>query len=244
MGGQTHSQLPRTPFLGSAGFLCLLPAGKGTQPLGGRGADHPTRRPPQGRSATANPAAHPPDTDQLPAVHLTHAEAQAYCQWAGGRLPTAAEWRTAGFTELRSQLPTPWVRGTTYPWTTGHSPQGANTSDPDPWPRAAPVNATAAGVNGRHDMGANVWEWAADARGEERRTMGGSWWYPAARMSRPGSLRTSMRCTSAFAACTTRRNSAENPYCAGANSVPAEPRYLPQPARQAPQRHAPAVTPF
>ena len=56
-----------------------------------------------------------PDTDQLPAVHLTHAEAQAYCQWAGGRLPTAAEWRTAGFTELRSQPPAPWVRGTTYP---------------------------------------------------------------------------------------------------------------------------------
>ena len=182
MGGQTHSQLPRTPFLGSAGFLCLLPVGKGTQPLGGRGADHPTRRPPTGPFSHCKPSGSPPDTDQLPAVHLTHAEAQAYCQWAGGRLPTAAEWRTAGFTELRSQPPTPWVRGTTYPWTTGHSPQGANTSDPDPWPRAAPVNATAAGVNGLHDMGANVWEWAADARGDERRTMGGSWWYPASQM--------------------------------------------------------------
>ena len=31
-------------------------------------------------------------------------------------------------------------------------------------------------------MGANVWEWAADARGEVRRTMGGSWWYPASQM--------------------------------------------------------------
>ena len=30
---------------------------------------------------------------QLPAVHLTHAEAAAYCRWAHGRLPTAAEWR-------------------------------------------------------------------------------------------------------------------------------------------------------
>ncbi|MEY3944154.1 MAG: hypothetical protein RL697_167 [Pseudomonadota bacterium] len=119
---------------------------------------------------------------ELPAVHLTHSEAAAYCQWAGGRLPTAAEWRLAGFTELRAAPSAPWVRGQTYPWTTGDSPQGANTSDSDPWPRAAPVSQTRAGVNGLHDMGANVWEWAADARGHERQTLGGSWWYPASQM--------------------------------------------------------------
>ena len=73
-----------------------------------------------------------PAVPELPAVHLTHAEAAAYCQWAGGRLPTAAEWRRAGFTELRASPPAPWVRGRTYPWHTGESPQGANTSDPDP----------------------------------------------------------------------------------------------------------------
>lgn len=101
-----------------------------------------------------------PAAPELPAVHLSHAEASAYCQWAGGRLPTAAEWRRAGFTELRAAPHAPWVRGKTYPWTTGESPQGANTSDPDPWPRAAPVTQTRAGVNGLHDMGANVWEWA------------------------------------------------------------------------------------
>ena len=118
----------------------------------------------------------------LPAVHLTHAEAQAYCQWAKGRLPTASEWQRAAFTELRRAPPSPWQRGKTYAWPTGDSPQGANTSDPDPWPRAAPVTHTQAGVNGLHDMGANVWEWAADARGNERRTLGGSWWYPAYQM--------------------------------------------------------------
>lgn len=132
-----------------------------------------TWRQPEGRTEAS------PD---LPAVHLTHAEAEAYCRWAGGRLPTAAQWRRAGFTELRAAPPAPWVRGRTYPWTTGESPQGANTSEPDPWPRAAPVTETRAGVNGLHDMGANVWEWAADARGEERRTLGGSWWYPAWQM--------------------------------------------------------------
>ena len=75
----------------------------------------PGAPPPTGPFSHCKPSGSPPDTDQLPAVHLTHAEAQAYCQWAGGRLPTAAEWRTAGFTELRSQPPAPWVRGTTYP---------------------------------------------------------------------------------------------------------------------------------
>jgi sulfatase modifying factor 1 len=123
----------------------------------------------------------PVDPD-LPAVHLNHAESAAYCRWAGGRLPTAQEWRQAAFTELRASPPEPWVRGRTYPWPTGDTPEGVNTSGPDPWPRAAPVTATRAGVNGLHDMGANVWEWAADARGNERQTMGGSWWYPPSQM--------------------------------------------------------------
>lgn len=114
---------------------------------------------------------------QWPAVHLSFAEAQAFCQWAGGRLPSAEEWRQAAFTEQRDAPPAPFVRGTTYPWPTGDSPAGANTSGRDPWPRAAPVGATPAGVNGLHDMGANVWEWTTTARGDTRQTVGGSWWY-------------------------------------------------------------------
>jgi formylglycine-generating enzyme required for sulfatase activity len=121
----------------------------------------------------------------MPAVHLDFAEAQAYCRWAGGRLPTGAEWQMAGFTELRESPPAPWQKGRTYPWATGDSPQGANTSDADPWPRAAPAGATKQGVNGLYDMGANVWEWTTDSpdnRGRERRTVGGSWWYGAFNM--------------------------------------------------------------
>lgn len=118
-----------------------------------------------------------PASGQLPAVHLTHAEAEAYCRWTGGRLPTAAEWIGAAYSEQRKPAPSPWVPGKTYPYPTGSSPQGANTSGADPWPRAAPAGATSAGVNGLFDMGANAWEWVSDARGTERRTMGGSWWY-------------------------------------------------------------------
>jgi iron(II)-dependent oxidoreductase len=33
-----------------------------------------------------------------PAVHLSHADAQAWCQWAGRRLPTEAEWQCAAQT--------------------------------------------------------------------------------------------------------------------------------------------------
>jgi formylglycine-generating enzyme required for sulfatase activity len=121
----------------------------------------------------------------MPAVHLDFAEAQAYCRWAGGRLPTGAEWQLAGFTELRDAPPAPWTKGKTYAWSTGDSPQGANTSDADPWPRAAPAGATKQGVNGLYDMGANVWEWTTDtqdSKGRERRTVGGSWWYGAFNM--------------------------------------------------------------
>lgn len=118
----------------------------------------------------------------LPAVHVDFFEAQAYCHWAGGRLPTGAEWQKAGFTERRVAPPAPWVKGRTYPWSTGDSPQGANTSDADPWPRAAPAGATRQGVNGLYDMGGNVWEWTTDERDGERRTVGGSWWYATFKM--------------------------------------------------------------
>ena len=132
-----------------------------------------TWRTPDGQ-AQANP--------RLPAVHLTHAEAAAFCAWAGGRLPTAQEWQHAAYTEQRQSPPAGWVRGQRYRWPTGATSEGANTSDTDPWPRAAPAGVTRQGVNGLHDMGGNVWEWVADARGAERRTMGGSWWYGPSQM--------------------------------------------------------------
>lgn len=127
-----------------------------------------------------------PDTEAYPAVHVNWAEAQAYCRAAGGRLPTVQEWIRAAYTETRGDPPPPFVTGTRYIYPTGESSVGANMSTPDPWPRSAPVGQTVAGVNGLFDMGANVWEWAADgpddAGGGEKRTMGGSWWYGPAQM--------------------------------------------------------------
>ncbi len=52
--------------------------------------------------------------------------------------------------------------------------------------RHLPVGQTRAGVNGLYDMGGNVWEWASDASGSDRLTMGGSWWYGPAQTQADG----------------------------------------------------------
>ena len=120
-----------------------------------------------------------PGADKEPVVHVTWSEAQQYCRTVGGQLPTKKQWQQAAYTETRNNPPDGFIRGTTYQYPVGDAADGMNTSDADPWPRHAPAGATRAGVNGLHDMGANVWEWLADRSDDNKRalTAGGSWWY-------------------------------------------------------------------
>jgi formylglycine-generating enzyme len=119
-----------------------------------------------------------PASSNEPAVHVTWHEAQSYCRWRGGRLPTSEEWKRAAYTESRAEPPAPFERGRTYRYPVGDTPRGANARGADDgWERHAAAGETKRGVNGLFDMGGNVWEWVSDARNGERRTMGGSWWY-------------------------------------------------------------------
>ncbi len=144
--------------------------------------------------------------DDEPAVHITYGEAQAFCRWAGGQLPTDAQWLSAAYSEQRASPPAPLERGRRYDWPTGPTAAGAQCLD-DCGPQAAqravrhgaalmrgPGHArtgqTPAGVNGLFDMGGNAWEWVNEpvlpvddaAPAAQRRTRGGSWWYGAAQM--------------------------------------------------------------
>lgn len=102
--------------------------------------------------------------DDHPVVHVSWDDAQAYCAWAGRRLPSEAEWECAS-RGGRAGLRYPW--GDELPadgfacniWQ-GEFPE-TNTGA-DGWITTAPVRAFAPNDYGLHQSVGNVWEWCAD----------------------------------------------------------------------------------
>ena len=102
--------------------------------------------------------------DNHPVVHISYEDAQAYCKWAGRRLPTEAEWEYAARGKKTSTI---------YFWGDDRSKLSkmvnswegefpVNNTLEDGFERTAPVKSYPPNDFGLYDMAGNVWEFVSD----------------------------------------------------------------------------------
>jgi iron(II)-dependent oxidoreductase len=100
--------------------------------------------------------------DNLPVVHVSWYEAEAFCAWAGRRLPSEAEWETAASAEPAPDGCSLSNKRRRFPW--GDTPPTSAEANLDWQNGIVEISAHGAGDStlGCRQMIGNVWEWTAD----------------------------------------------------------------------------------